>query len=259
MPGILTHADRLGVAPFSRYTWKMGGLMLTLSETQPILIQGIRALDRTEFDLADRETKERLSIQPSFKDSMAKPLDDLTGQPTDFNWRYISPFIKPGEAVGYTATGSYGADLYEESAMRKTAKQAGGPLKLPFELLFSENFNFEKPLNNPIAHAIYSLGPGATYHLFQKIIPALKGEKDARGRTRSVPEAIANAIGIRVADPEIERFKQDIVNGYGKYVKRVNAKYREERKTDPRGAKQRKAKRLEQARERRAVLLGAEP
>lgn len=259
MPGLITHADRLGVAPFSRYTWKMGGLMLTLSEKQPMLMQGIRALDRTEFDLGDRETKERLSIQPSFKDSMAKPLDDLTGRPTDFNWRYISPFIKPGEAVGYTATGSYGVDLYDESSLRKTAKQAGGPLKLPLELLFSENFNFEKPLNNPIAHAIYSIGPGATYHLFQKIIPALKGEKDARGRTRSAPQAIANALGIRVADPEIERFKQDIVKGYGKYVKRVNTKYREERKTDPRGAKQRKEKRLKQARARRAQLLGAKP
>lgn len=244
MPLLLSHADKLGFLPFSRYSFGMSKLMITLNETNPMLMTGLREARRGEFERADAKGKRMRSRQPSWTKNMAIPVGDNKV----FNFRYLVPFVTPDQIVSYTGTGSYGKEQFGEdyNPFWKTVLQAGGPWKTAAETATGENLSYGRPLKSPFFnaflrgipivsdvtgprtfHALEGMGPGALYHGLEKIAPALVGKGTARGRKQTAKEAALHAAGIRLYRYRSGDENKRILDGFKAANKAAHKEYEE--------------------------------
>lgn len=224
-------ADRYGALPFTRYAWKSIGAAVDMAAQNPALYRTSEIGSRKLYDASPQKDQVRMDYQPGFRGGLGVPISDTL----DLNTRYMSPYSSPQDILGAGRSGGQGPEQFKTGMAKWEPSGIGGDL---LKIAKGNSPLTDKPFD-PLAPwfggvnvpglarsqapesasgaLVNEFLPGEFYHFTQKVLPAIQGVSDRRGREVKPAQAIPGAMGVRLEDSNPGKANAGYVEGFIKY------------------------------------------
>jgi hypothetical protein len=233
VPLAFTKLDRLAILPFARYGWKSIGAAMNVAVQNPNAFKAATAGDDLSYERMSEEERRRVNIQPGYTIGRRRPITDTK----DLNMRYMTPYGRIQDLLSIKESGTIGPEQFREKL--PVPELLSGPFGALAQIWMLERDPMTgqdiPEVKDQLKKTGYLLGPGAAYHLNEKIIPAFQGTEASRRRKMTPGQAVLHALGIRVEETDVNRTLSGIERGFNTRIGEIERRLKRELEstTDP--------------------------